>query len=110
MKTLSGAPHFLRVTQALAFVSLSLPFLAGCGGKQLGEDNDAAIDCEGGQCEEASQRIYGTQPGPEVPDANLPDGVGACECGATAEAGDADFETSFGSEGGGPLDPPDLPA
>jgi hypothetical protein len=110
MKTPGATPHFLRVTQALAFVSgLGLPLL-GCGGGVV-KDTDAATDCDG-EC----VVVTGTRAEPEasvddvvsgvVVDAGITMGVSAEEAGPP----DSAVPDTGGSFDGGPLDPPDLPA
>jgi hypothetical protein len=123
MKKSNPTPHFLRVTQALAFVSgLGLPFSSACGGR--------AEECKAGECEDAFAAdgpiATGTLPGPGL-DAGFeatPGGdVGAAGEASLGEAevADAGFsDGSFGEAGdatvrdatldGGPLDPPEMPA
>jgi hypothetical protein len=81
VKTSAPAPHYLRVTQALALVSgLGLP-LFGCGGRE---------ECSTSACEDAP-----------APDGTLSDSPSGGDVGAAGDAGSEGFGASGDGEVGG---------
>jgi hypothetical protein len=113
MSTARATPHFLRVTQALAFVSgLGIP-ITGCGGTIEVSGNDASGNCDAADCSEAA--LPGVAPGKDMVDAGIQSldvEVSDVTMGISAPDAVADVasDAPVMTFDGGPLDPPDFPA